>query len=75
MVESIYAQCDVDSNEYLLLGAFTNHRKNSSAVSVENKKVVVKGQYTPRKLTLVGTFVASGRTAPHHGQSYPILIS
>ena len=40
--ESIYAQCDVDGNEYLLLEAFNDHQKNGSALSVEDQKVVNK---------------------------------
>ena len=50
IAESMYAQCDVDGNEYLLLEAFINHQKNSSALSVEDKKDVIKGQ-TQRKST------------------------
>ena len=41
IAESIYAQCDVDWNEYLLLEAFINHRKNDSALSVEDHKIDV----------------------------------
>ena len=40
--ESMYTQCDVDKNEYLLLEAFLNHRKNCSALSVEDQRIVVK---------------------------------
>ena len=38
---SMYAQCDVDRNEYLLLEAFINHRKNGSVLSVEDQKIVI----------------------------------
>ena len=44
IAKSTYAQCDVDGNEYLLLEAFVNHRKNGSALSIEGQKMVVKGQ-------------------------------
>ena len=43
IAESMYAQCDFDRNEYLLLGAFIDHRKNGSALSEEDQKVVIKG--------------------------------
>ena len=43
IAESMYAQCNVDGNEYLLLEAFINHRKNGSALSVEDQKVIIKG--------------------------------
>ena len=36
IAESMYAQCNVDGNEYLLLEAFINHRKNGSALSVKD---------------------------------------
>ena len=49
IVESMYAQCDVNGNEYLLLEAFIDHRKNGSALSAEDQKVVIKGQPTLRK--------------------------
>ena len=34
IAESIYSQCNIDENEYLLLKAFIDHRKNNSALSV-----------------------------------------
>ena len=34
--ESMYTECDVIWNEYLLLMAFIDHRKNDSALSVED---------------------------------------
>ena len=40
---SVYAQCDVIGNECLLLEALINHRKNSSALNVEDQRIVVKG--------------------------------
>ena len=51
IAESMYAQCDVDGNEYILLEAFVYHRKNGSALSVEDQKIVVKEWETLRKLT------------------------
>ena len=44
IAESIYTQCDVNGNEYLLLEAFINYRKNVSALSVEDQKVVIEGK-------------------------------
>ena len=34
IAESIYTQCDVEGNEYFLLEAFVDHRKNGSALNV-----------------------------------------
>lgn len=38
VAESVYAQCDVDGNGYLLLESFIDHRTNDSALSVCIKK-------------------------------------
>ena len=51
IAESMYAQCDVDRNKYLLLEAFINHRKNGSILIVEDQKVVIKGLEILRKST------------------------
>ena len=40
---SIYAQCDVNGNENLLLEEFINLRKNGSPLSVEDQTIVVEG--------------------------------
>ena len=41
--ESMYAQCNVDGNEYLLLQAVVDQRNNGSALSIEDLKVVFRG--------------------------------
>ena len=53
IAESLYAQCDVDGNESLLLQVFIDHRKNGSAFSAEDQTVVIKGQETLRESTAV----------------------
>ena len=47
----MYAQCDIDSNEYLLLESFINHRKDNAAVRVKDQKFMIKGKETIRKST------------------------
>ena len=47
----MYAQCDVDGHEYLLLESFIDHRKNDLALSVVDWKVVLKGRDNFRKST------------------------
>ena len=44
IAELMYAQCDVDRNDHLLLEAFINHKENGSALIVKDQKVVVKGE-------------------------------
>ena len=43
IAELMYAQCDANDNQYLLLEAFVDHRKNSSDLSVEDQKLIIKG--------------------------------
>ena len=43
IAESMYAQCDVNGNDYLLLEDFVNHSKYGSALSVEYPRIIVKG--------------------------------
>ena len=40
IAESMYAQCDPDRNQYLLLANIVDHRANDSAVQLANQKVV-----------------------------------
>ena len=49
--ESMHAQCDVYRNEYLLLELFVVHRKDDSALSVEDQKIIIKNRDTFRKAT------------------------
>ena len=49
IAESMYAQCHVGSNEYLLLISVVNHRKEDSVVSEEDQRVIIKQQETFRK--------------------------
>ena len=51
IAELIHVQCDDDRNKYLLLEAFIIHRKDGSALSVEDQKIVVNGQETLWKST------------------------
>ena len=46
----MYAQCDRNGNKYFLWEVIIDHRKNDSALSAEDQKVVVEGQETIIKL-------------------------
>ena len=52
IAESMYAQCGVNGNEYLLSEAFIHHRNKGSTLSVEDQKGVIKGLEMLRKLTV-----------------------
>ena len=73
IAESMYAQCNVDRKKYLLLEAFIDHRKNGSALRVEEQKIFVKGKKPLESQQLVRTFVANGNLEPNHGRSYQTL--
>ena len=47
----MYAQYDAYGNEYLLLEAFVDHRKNGLALSVEDQKIMFIWQEILRKST------------------------
>ena len=80
IAELMYAQCDVDGNEYLLLQACNDHRNNGSALNVKNKKKLSKGKKSSESQQLVGTYVASGRrstaweTLSNLKELYPIQV-
>jgi hypothetical protein len=48
---SMYAQCDVDGNEYLLLEAFVDHQKSDTALTLEQQKFNHNGRPYIRKST------------------------
>ena len=49
IADSMYAQCDIDGNEYLLLDLFIDHGKDNLALSSEDQKIVFKVEETTRK--------------------------
>ena len=50
IAKSMYAQYDVDGNKYLLFKAFIDHRKNDSALRVEDQMTAVKRVSNPSKV-------------------------
>ena len=40
IAESMYASCDADSNEYLLLDSIVYYQKNDKALSLEDQKII-----------------------------------
>ena len=39
----MYAQCDPDGNQYVLLDSIVDYRKQDNALSLSDQKIVVKG--------------------------------
>ena len=50
--ESMYAQCEPDGNQYILLYDIINFRKTNSALSIEDQNIVVKGRASLRRSTV-----------------------
>ena len=40
----MYSQCDADGNQYLLMDAITDHKKDKTAIEKTNAIVVVNGR-------------------------------
>ena len=53
ITEHMYAQCDPDGNQYLLLDAITDHQKDSSAVLIVDQYITVNSRQHHRK-TMIG---------------------
>jgi uncharacterized protein YfaP (DUF2135 family) len=49
IAENMYAQCDIDVNQQLLLKAVVEHTSNDQAVKDQNQYVVVNGRSHPCK--------------------------
>ena len=44
IAESMYAQCDPDGNQYVLLDDIIDFRKTDPELSIEDQNIVVKGR-------------------------------
>ena len=51
IAQSMYAQCDADGNEYLLLESFVDYRKESGALTMDEQEIVVRGRKSLRRST------------------------
>ena len=51
IAQSMYAQCDADGNEYLLLESFVDYRKESGALRIDEQEIVVRGRKSLRRST------------------------
>ena len=52
IAETMFAQCDDDGNEYVLLDSLVDYRKNENALSLEDQKIVVRGKPSLRRSTV-----------------------
>ena len=54
IVMSMYAQCDLDGNQYLLLDSCVDYRKKDTASPLSEQKIVVNGRKSLRRSKTVG---------------------
>ena len=54
ITQSMYAQCDDQCNEYLLLDSFVNYRKNDNVMKLADQKSVHKGREYMKKQSTKG---------------------
>ena len=52
IAEAMFAQCDEDGNEYVLFDSFVDFRRDGTALSLADQKVVVKGRPSLRRTTV-----------------------
>ena len=52
IAESMYAQCDIDGNQYVLLDERISFRKTDPALSIEDQNIVVKGRASLHRSTV-----------------------
>ena len=51
IAESMYAQCDVQGNQFLLMAVIIDHEKSSAAVDHADWFITVNGRQYPHKMT------------------------
>ena len=51
IAENMWSQCDMDGNQYVLLDAIVDHKRDSNAVSKADKYIQVRGRNHLRKTT------------------------
>ena len=70
----MYAQCDPDSNMYVMLDDLNNHCKSSKALSIEDQKATdSRGRNVIRRSTAGWKFFANGSMEVHPGISFVTL--
>ena len=52
IAKSMYAQCDPDLNQYVLLDDIIDFRKTNPALSIEDQNIFVKGRASLRRSTV-----------------------
>jgi hypothetical protein len=70
IAKNMYAQCDPDGNQYLILTDIVDHRSMDNDIKFKDQKVVrADGHKYLRRSTADGNSVASGLTAQPPGKA------
>ena len=72
--ELMYVQCIDNGNEYLSLDTLLDHRRNGSALSVEDQNIVVKEKETLRKSTAGWDIYCDWKDVIQSKELHPIQI-
>jgi hypothetical protein len=76
IAESLYLQCDPNSNQYVLLEEIVDHQRLPTAIKLSDQKIIrADGKTYLKCSTVVGNFAANGRTALHLGRTLLTLRS
>ena len=51
IAECMYAQCDIEGSQYMLIDYIVDHRKDNNAVCKDNQNVTVNGKSYKQKTT------------------------
>ena len=49
--QNMYAQCDIDSNQYQILESIIDHKKDGHAIEKADGHTIINGQSYPKKTT------------------------
>jgi hypothetical protein len=66
IAENMWAQADLDGNQYLLLDSITDHRTTNEAVTAD-KSFIIKDGNTLKRQRKDGKCVSSGKMEQRHG--------
>ena len=51
VAENMYAQCNVDGNQFQLMGCIMDHRKDDKAIMAENQYFMMRGRKQQKRMT------------------------
>ncbi len=69
IAQAMYAQCDINDNEYLLLECFVDIQKDPTSISLDNQKAVQNNQEYLHCTTLGWHVCCQWMEVSHHGKS------